>query len=459
MRPLHLAFVWHLHQPYHKDDVSGTTLLPWVRLRAAKDYRKLAALLADHPGLRQTFNLVPSLLVQLEDRARGGSDDLFLRVSRKPPADLSAGERAFVLRWLRESTRQPRVRASPRYAELAGRAEHDAFSTGDLRDVQVWANLAWCGPHWVGGHPVLSELRNKDRHFTEDDKRAVLDAMDEEVARVIPAYRALARDGRAELTCSPLCHPILPLLVDLEAAREGTPAIDLPALPFRHPEDAARHIRAGREYVERVMGVRPRGLWPPELAVGERVERLVGEAGIDWMVADEGVLARSLHLPSEPTARQVADPELLYRPAQLTRDGHPVSLVFRDAALSGLVGFDYPRMPAREAARDFLARLRGVRDLQADHDLLVTVALDGASPWDWYPREGQDFLEALFDELDRAEDIVSTTVSDFLDGHPVRKPLGRLHAGSWIGANLDAWVGGPEHSRAWAQLARARQAV
>ncbi|MDR0360609.1 MAG: glycoside hydrolase, partial [bacterium] len=124
MRPLHLAFVWHLHQPYHKDDVSGTSLLPWVRLRAAKDYRKLAVLLADHPRLRQTVNLVPSLLVQLEDRARGGEDDLFLRVSRKTPADLSAGERAFVLRWLRESTRLPRVRASPRYAELAGRAEH-----------------------------------------------------------------------------------------------------------------------------------------------------------------------------------------------------------------------------------------------------------------------------------------------------------------------------------------------
>lgn len=459
MRPLHLAFVWHLHQPYHKDDVNGTTLLPWVRLRAAKDYRKLAVLLADHPRLRQTFNLVPSLLVQLEDRTRGGGDDLFLRVSRKAPADLSAGERAFVLRWLRESTRLPRVRASPRYAELAGRAEHDVFSTGDLRDVQVWANLAWCGPHWVGGHPVLSELRTKDRDFTEDDKRAVLDAMEEEVARVIPAYRALARDGRAELTCSPLCHPILPLLVDLEAAREGTPAIDLPALPFRHPEDAARHVRAGRDYIERVMGVRPRGLWPPELAVGEQVERLVGEAGIDWMLSDEGVLARSLHLPSEPAVRRVADPELLYRPSQLTREGHRVSLVFRDAALSSLVGFDYPRMPAREAARDFLGRLRGVRDLQSDDDLLVTVALDGASPWDWYPREGQDFLEGLFDELDRAEDIVSTTVGEFLDGHPDRQPLGRLHAGSWIGANLDTWVGGPEHTRAWEQLASARQAV
>ncbi|MBO0689261.1 MAG: glycoside hydrolase, partial [Candidatus Dormibacteraeota bacterium] len=390
MRPLHLALVWHLHQPYHKDDVSGTTLLPWVRLRAAKDYRKLAVLLADHPRLRQTFNLVPSLLVQLEDRARGGAEDLFLRVSRKPAAELSAGERAFVLRWLRESTRLPRVRASARYAELAGRAQHDSFSAAELRDLQVWANLAWCGPHWVEGHSGLSELRAKDRDFTEEDKRAVLDAMEEEAARVVPAYRALARDGRAELTCSPLCHPILPLLIDLEAAREGTPAIDLPALPFRHPEDAARHIRAGRDYVERVMGVRPRGLWPPELAVGERVERLVGEVGIDWMVADEGVLARSLHLPSEPAVRQVADPEVLYRPAQLTREGHPVSLVFRDTALSSLIGFDYPRTPAREAARDFLARVRRVRDLQGDDDLLVTVALDGSSPWDWYPREGQD---------------------------------------------------------------------
>src|SRR5262249_7735555 len=147
MRPLHLAFVWHLHQPYYKDDLTDTYLLPWVRLRSTKDYHKMAALLDGYPRVRQTFNLVPSLLAQIEDycRARalsaaptkartpGASDgrdpDLFLRLSRKPAAELTADDRAFTLRWMRESQRFLRVQASPRYRELASRMDTEAFTT------------------------------------------------------------------------------------------------------------------------------------------------------------------------------------------------------------------------------------------------------------------------------------------------------------------------------------------
>src|SRR5256886_12342854 len=102
MRSLHLAFVWHLHQPYYKDDLTGTYLLPWVRLRCAKDYHKMAALLDGYPRVRQTFNLVPSLLEQIEDYSKGAYQDLFLNVSRRPADDLSGEERQFLLTWMRE---------------------------------------------------------------------------------------------------------------------------------------------------------------------------------------------------------------------------------------------------------------------------------------------------------------------------------------------------------------------
>ena len=42
MKPLHVAFVWHMHQPYYKDDLTNTYLLPWVRLRSAKDSSRLS---------------------------------------------------------------------------------------------------------------------------------------------------------------------------------------------------------------------------------------------------------------------------------------------------------------------------------------------------------------------------------------------------------------------------------
>ena len=54
--PLYIAFVWHMHQPYYKDDLTNTYLLPWVRLRSSKDYYKMPALLDGYPKVRATFN-------------------------------------------------------------------------------------------------------------------------------------------------------------------------------------------------------------------------------------------------------------------------------------------------------------------------------------------------------------------------------------------------------------------
>ena len=69
-----LAILWHMHQPFYEDLATGEHILPWVRLHAIKDYWGMAALLREFPGVRVTFNLVPSLLVQIqafaEDRAR-----------------------------------------------------------------------------------------------------------------------------------------------------------------------------------------------------------------------------------------------------------------------------------------------------------------------------------------------------------------------------------------------------
>jgi starch synthase len=462
VRPLHLAFVWHLHQPYYKDDLTDTYLLPWVRLRSTKDYHKMAALLDSYPRVRQTFNLVPSLLAQIHDYGRPGEPDrdhdLFLRLSRKPAGDLTAEERAFVLRWMRESPRFLRVQASPRYRELASRSETDAFTTEEIRDLQVWYNLAWCDPDWVERDPRLSRLKARDRDFSEADKEGLFAAQLEMVRRVVPDYARLAERGQAELTFSPYYHPILPLLWDLESAREAVPELQLPTRRFAHPEDARHQVEAGREEFQRLTGVRPRGMWPSELAVGESVAALAVQAGIDWFLSDDAVLGRSIdvYLGRDGDGR-LHQPELLYQPWRMEREGGSVSVVFRDSLLSNLIGFDYHRMPAGEAVGDFMGRLGRIREQQGDgRDFLVVVALDGENAWDFYPREGHDFLNGLYEELDRSEDVVCTTVADFLDRHDFRHRLDRLHAGSWIGASLDTWVGDPEHSAAWDQLAEAR---
>src|SRR5260370_16728739 len=107
-----------MHQPYYKDDLTNQFLLPWVRLRCAKDYYKMPALPADYPAIKQTFNLVPALVAQVQDYADGGSSDVYLELARRPVSELSADERAFVARWMTESSQIRRVREYPRYAEL-----------------------------------------------------------------------------------------------------------------------------------------------------------------------------------------------------------------------------------------------------------------------------------------------------------------------------------------------------
>src|SRR4029079_5634752 len=92
-----VAFCWHMHQPYYEDLVTREHILPWVRLHALKDYYRMVALLREFPGVRMTFNLVPSLLVQLEAFAEDRARDRFLELSLKPAAELVDRDIEFIL--------------------------------------------------------------------------------------------------------------------------------------------------------------------------------------------------------------------------------------------------------------------------------------------------------------------------------------------------------------------------
>src|SRR6267143_1239722 len=456
-KPLHVAFVWHMHQPYYKDDLTNTYLLPWVRLRSAKDYFKMPALLDAYPKIRATFNLVPSLLAQIEDYGKEESVDLFLNLSKRDAGELSSEERGFIIRWMRESPKALRVQQSPRYLELASRQPDAQFTAQDMRDLQIWFNLAWCDPAWAENDPRLAELKRKDRDFTESDKAPLFEAQMEIMQKVIPKYRELAERGQAELTFSPYSHPILPLLTSVDSARTANPQIQLPDRHFSHREDAERQIELGQGLFERLIGKRPGGMWPSEMAVGESVAGLAVHAGIDWMISDEEVLARSIdaHIWRDPEGR-VNVPAQLYRPYRIDREGRSVAMVFRDSTLSNLIGFDYQRMSSADAARDLMARLRRIGEQQNDDDYLAVIALDGENAWEFYPRDGHDFLNALYGELEAASDIVTTTVSDYLTEHPARQQLHHLHTVSWIGASLDTWIGDPENNVAWDLLSETR---
>ena len=117
-----VALLWHMHQPFYKDLVTQEYALPWVRFHALKDYYGMVHLLELFPGMRLTFNLVPSLLVQIQDYAEGKANDPFFKLAFKPAQALNSEEQIFLLRYFFQANefvrRSVRVRS---YSTLASR--------------------------------------------------------------------------------------------------------------------------------------------------------------------------------------------------------------------------------------------------------------------------------------------------------------------------------------------------
>lgn len=504
--PLRVAFVWHMHQPYYRSARTGVFGMPWARMHALKDYLDMVEALVDYPALHQTFNLVPSLVEQLEDYASGDFSDTYWDHTLKPAAELTSAERAFVVERMCERSDHPRARSHPRYLELAHKRDaHSspsweecaaAFTVAELRDLQVWFNLAWFGPQALAVEPLLG-LASRGRDFSEEDKQALVQVQADILARTLPAYREAATRGQVELSTSPYFHPILPLLINSDSARISAGDTILPPRRFAHPEDAEQQVASALEKHERVFGGRPRGMWCSEQAVGEDVLPLLLRAGLEWTISDETVLARSLSGAAAPwnpacsgcgpaRAGEHAEPnagagslspEALYTPYRLEREQGEMAIIFRDHTLSDLIGFAYQSWDSRDAAADLLRRLREIRTTLASAGgalsaegassrgpsshaplpcPLVTIALDGENAWEYYPRDGRDFLQYLYEGLSADPSIRCVTVTEHLRECPPVRSLDWLHTGSWIGGHLRTWSGDRAHNIAWDLLHQAR---
>src|ERR1043166_1540754 len=115
---IRLLFLWHMHQPYYKNLVTGEYRLPWVRLHGLKDYYGMVKLLDEFPALAQTFNLVPSLIAQLQEYAAGTARDPFLEAASRPAAEMELGEKIFVLEYLFQANVDNMIARYPRYRAL-----------------------------------------------------------------------------------------------------------------------------------------------------------------------------------------------------------------------------------------------------------------------------------------------------------------------------------------------------
>src|SRR5258708_2540042 len=196
MAQLRVVVLWHQHQPFYKDLVTGQYRLPWTRLHALKDYYGMVKLLDEFPQVHQTFNLVPSLITQIQDYVSGDAQDPFLQVASKPAKDLTLEERRFALQYLFQANPVNVIGRYPRYRELwekfrgAGDSPERAekyFQPQDFTDLQVLSQIGWFDEYFLAEADV-AELIPKGRNYTVANQRFGIARDRELLGRLLPAH-------------------------------------------------------------------------------------------------------------------------------------------------------------------------------------------------------------------------------------------------------------------------------
>ncbi len=434
----------------------------------------MAELVADFPAIHCTFNYVPSLVDQLVAIGDGRYVDEWQLLSLKEA-------------WTPEDKRflldnffsiHPRILARyPAYARLHEQRNQPDLPDQYFTDLAAWFNLAWIDARSLVRDETLQALVEKGALYTHADIATILDKHRAMAARVVPLHRSLADRAQIELSVSPYYHPILPLLIDQQSARQAIPSLTLPASRFAHPEDASEQLRRAVDSHRRYFGIDPAGLWPSEGSVSDALLPLVRN-GFRWMASDEIILARSL---GEEIGRDhdgnVTNPRVLYQPysspppqarvrpagagAAGRSSAQELAVIFRDHFISDRIGFAYQYMPAHDAVQELMWRLRTIRERLADQErgYLVSIILDGENAWESYEDNGDPFFRQLYDEISKDGWMRTVTVSEFLRENSPRASIPPLAAGSWINGNFDTWIGEPAQNRAWEWLSQTREAL
>jgi alpha-amylase/alpha-mannosidase (GH57 family) len=452
--PLRIALLWHQHQPYYRK--GNHFILPWVRLHAAKDYWDLPALAEQFPSLKQTINIVPSLLVQLDEYIRYGITDLIQELTLINAYDLSRFQKTEILRLFFLCNYTTMIAPYARYNELYSYAVHnqqeavESFTSQDWLDIQTWYNLTWIGELYKSNNSELQSFFEKT-HFSEDDKLAVLAYHKHIISLIIPLMQKAVKENRLELSVTPFYHPIIPLLIDSKSALENLPNIHLPVLAPQSMKDAQVQIERALAYCKDRLSIVPNGMWPSEGSISNESLSVFEQYNVKWIATDEKILFQS------PGHHHQLDK---YFPRKIGN----LTCFFRDHALSDAIGFEYSSWEAQKASDDFINRLKQIRlDLiqhygeQSLQYAVVPIILDGENCWEYYQHNGLPFLRSLFHGLISNPELHTITMSEGIQGSEFLEPLSSIKAGSWIHGNFSIWIGHPQDNAAWEMIAKARE--
>jgi hypothetical protein len=179
------------------------------------------------------------------------------------------------------------------------------------------------------------------------------------------------------------------------------------------------------------------------------------------MATDEGVLSRTTGMSFIRDGQgRLPDvsAEKLYNVNRYENGSTRMNLIFRDHAISDLIGFVYSGMPPAEAAAHLMRNIKESAEpiLNSGRDAMVAIILDGENAWEYYPESGREFLRRFYDALQKDTAIEAVTVSEAIERQRNPNILHSLVPGSWIHANFNVWIGAPEDNKSWDYLYHAR---
>jgi alpha-amylase/alpha-mannosidase (GH57 family) len=467
--PMKVVLCWHMHQPQYLDVESGRYLLPWTYLHAIKDYVDMAEILRQVPGARAVVNFAPVLLEQIADYADQVHGylhenipirDPLLAALVTPALPVDNESRTTLMKGCLRANRERIIERFKPYRLLVEMVECIEDRPAAARylnqqfliDLLMWFHLGWLGETVRRDDTRVHALMDKGAGYSQHDRRLLLQVIGELLASTLENYRRLTEQGRVELAMSPYGHPIVPLLLDLESAKEAMPDAHMPALS-NYPggrERARWHLEEGRRVFEEHLGITPVGCWPSEGGVSRAALELLTECGFKWAATGGSVLHNSL-----ARAGQEA-PKCIHHPYRI--EGSDIRCFFRDDGLSDLIGFTYAGWHGDDAVNNLVHHLENIAGACADDpNRVVAIIMDGENAWESYPENGYHFLTALYERLSTHPDLELTTFADCV-GRCEPTPLENLVAGSWVYGTFSTWIGDRDKNRAWDLLGEAKRA-
>lgn len=459
MKKLSLAFYWHMHQPVY--EIEGTYLMPWGRLHAVKDYLDMILMLEKFPKLKLNFDVVPALIDTIIDYANG-KNDIHSELTITDVNKMSDEEKSFVLNNFFSPKFETMLYKSETYKELYQKrfakdyCHHEEFSNQEISDLMALFNLVWIDPVHYERYPRLSELWEKQNNYTLEDRIEIINIHRQIISEIIPTYKKYIEEGRIEMTTSAYYHSILPVLLDLKAVTK--PPATLEGLPqnLEMKDYAALQVKKALDRVEEVMGIRPKGFWPPELCIGSKTLNLLAKEGIEWTISDEGILSDSINFEFIRDFKgNLNDPYHLVKVYEYQTKTAPIDVIFRDRSIPNLINFEYAGIDSKMAAADLYDKIKVIQNkllVSPDDNHLLTIALDGENCWENYQNDGNDFLNYIYSAIENDESLETVLISDYIHQDKHKKTLNKIFSGSWIDKTFLYWIGEPTKNKAWALL-------